>query len=422
MLKVDVPASLIGGDVAEGFGPVADAFRANFVERGEIGAACAVYVDGKPVVDLWGGYRDGVKRLPWERDTLVPMFSTTKGVSSVALAHAHARGLLDYDATVASYWPEFAAGGKSEITVRQLLSHQAGLAVVDVPMDLEVLADPDKVAAAIEGQVPAWPAGTRHGYHGISLGWYEGELLRRVDPQHRTIGRYFAQEVAAPLDAVFHIGVPAEVPAERIATIHGYKPIEMVLHLRELPPRFVAAFMNPRSATAKAFGNPRVLGVLDNYNRREVLAVESPASNGTGEARGVARVYSALSCGGQDLGIGPETLSQLEDAATPPTHGLRDEILHVDTSFSLGYIKPFPSLRFGGGQWRAFGTPGAGGSFGFADPEYRVGFCYAMNRSGFRLWDDERERSIRDALYQVLGGPHQRPDGSARRARVEAAS
>ena len=410
VLKVDVPAGLLGGDVAEGFGPVTDAFRANFAAGTEVGAACAVYVDGELVADLWGGYRDGLTLLPWQRDTMVPMFSTTKGVSSVALAHAHARGLIDYDSTVASYWPEFGAAGKSKITVRQLLSHQAGLAVTDVPMDLDVLADPDRVAAAVDGQAPAWPAGTRHGYHGISLGWYESELLRRVDPQHRTIGRYFAEEVAAPLNAVFHIGLPAEVPAERIATIHGYKPVEMLLHLRELPPRFVAAFLNPRSATARAFSNPRLLGVLDNYNRRDVLAVESPASNGTGEARGVARIYSALACGGQDLGIGRETLSQLESAAAHPSEGLRDEILHVDTSFSLGYIKPFPSFRFGGSQWRAFGTPGAGGSFGFADPEHRVGFCYAMNRSGFRLWDDERERSIRDALYQVLGGPPQRPD------------
>lgn len=410
VLKVDVPPELVSGDVAEGFGPVADAFRANFAAGTEVGAACAVFVDGKPVVDLWAGYRDGVAKVPWSRDTVVPMFSTTKGVSSVALAHAHSRGLLDYDATVASYWPEFGAAGKSEITVRQLLSHQAGLAVIDVPMDLEVLADPDRVAAAIDGQTPAWSPGTRHGYHGISLGWYEGELIRRIDPQHRTIGHYFAEEVAAALDVTFHIGVPDDVPSERIATIHGYPPAEMLLHLRELPPRFVLAFMNPRSATAKAFGNPRILGVLDNYNRRDVLAVESPASNGTGEARAVARVYSALACGGDDLGIGPATLAQLEGAATPPAHGLRDQILHVDSAFSLGYIKPFPSFRFGGSQWRAYGTPGAGGSFGFADPEHRVGFCYAMNRSGFRLWDDERERSIRDALYRVLGGPPQRPD------------
>ena len=392
---------------------VGELIRQQVTEGRQIGVQVCAYQDGKVVVDDCAGAMGPGDSRPVQPDSLFCSFSTTKGVSSVALAHAHSRGLLDYDAAVASYWPEFGAAGKGTITVRQLLSHQAGLAVTDVPMDLDVLADPDRVAAAIDCQTPAWPAGSRHGYHGISLGWYESELLRRVDPQRRTIGGYFADEIATPLDADFHIGLPDEVPAERLATIHGYKPAEMVLHLRELPPRFVRAFLDPRSATAKAFGNPRLLGVLDNYNRRDVLAVESPASNGTGQARAVARIYSALACGGGDLGIGPETLSQLEQPATPPTEGLHDEILHVDTAFSLGYVKPFPSFRFGGSQWRAFGTPGAGGSFGFADPEHRVGFCYAMNRSGFRLWDDERERSIRDALYRVLGGPPQRPDPPA---------
>lgn len=410
VLSVDVPPELVEGDVAEGFGPVADAFRANFAAGAEVGAACAIEVDGRPVVDLWGGYADGEDRRPWRRDTMVTVFSTTKGVSSVALAQAHSRGLLDHDATVASYWPEFGSAGKGEITVRQLLSHQAGLAVVDAPMDLDDLADPDRVAAAIDGQRPGWEPGTRHGYHGISLGWYEGELLRRVDPQHRTIGRWFADEVAAPLGVDFHIGVPDEVPEERIARIHGYTPPEMLLHLRELPPRFVLAFLNPRSATYRAFGNPRMLGVIDNYNRRDVRAIEAPASNGTGEARAVARIYSALACGGGELGVSGETLAELEQPAEPPTGGLRDLILHIDTAYSLGYIKPFPAFRFGGSQWRAFGTPGAGGSFGFADPEHRVGFCYAMNRSGFRLLDDPREVAIRDALYRVLGGPPQQPD------------
>lgn len=204
--------------------------------------------------------------------------------------------------------------------------------------------------------------------------------------------------------------MPDSVPDDRIARIHGYKPVEMLLHLRELPPRFVLAFLNPRSATARAFGNPKLLGVLDNYNRRDVQAIEAPASNGTGEARAVARIYSALATGGDDLGVGAATLAALERPATPPREGLHDAILKIDTAFSLGYIKPFPAFRFGGSQWRAFGTPGAGGSFGFADPEHRVGFCYAMNRSGFRLLDDPREVALRDALYRVLGGPPQRPD------------
>src|SRR5262245_9578272 len=224
VLKVDVPSELIKGDVDEGYGPVFAQFRRNFAERGEIGAACAVYKDGVKVVDLWGGYRNGLTRTPWSPDTLVTMFSTTKGVSSLAVALAHSRGLLDYDEPVATYWPEFASGGKESVTVRQLLSHQAGLAAIDQPLSIADLADLDVVAGALARQVPAWTPGTRQGYHGISLGWYEGELLRRVDPAGRSLGRFFADEVAGPLGLEFHIGLPDTVDPDRVARIHGYHP------------------------------------------------------------------------------------------------------------------------------------------------------------------------------------------------------
>ena len=159
-------------------------------------------------MDLWGGYADGVTKRPWREDTIVTVMSTTKGVSSMALAVAHSRGLLDYDERVATYWPEFAANGKQDVTVRQLLSHQAGLPVIDTPLDLETLADLDALGRIIGAQAPKWEPGTRHGYHGISLGWYESELLRRVDPQHRSIGRYFAEEVAAPLGSTSSSACP----------------------------------------------------------------------------------------------------------------------------------------------------------------------------------------------------------------------
>ncbi|MFD0519860.1 serine hydrolase domain-containing protein [Paractinoplanes durhamensis] len=221
MVKVAVAPELIHGDVDEGYGPVADAFRRNFAERGEIGAACTVYRGGRKVVDLWGGYRDGVKRLPWQADTVVVMYSTTKGVSSLALALAHSRGLLDYDERVAAYWPEFGWRGKGGITVRQLLSHQAGLPIVDVPLTVADLGDLDFMAAALAIQRPLWAAGTRHGYHTITLGWYESELLRRVDPGGRSIGRYFADEIAGPLGLSFYIGLPDDFDMARRATIHG---------------------------------------------------------------------------------------------------------------------------------------------------------------------------------------------------------
>jgi CubicO group peptidase (beta-lactamase class C family) len=411
MLKVSVPAELVHGDVDEGYGPVADAFRRNFAERGEIGASVAVFRDGAKVVDLWGGYRDGIERWPWERDTLVNVFSTTKGISSIALAVAHSRGLFDHDEPVATYWPEFAAHGKQHVTVRQLLSHQAGLAAIDRPLDLDTLADLDLLADALAEQAPAWQPGVRHGYHGVTLGWYEGELLRRVDPDRRSLGRFFADEVAAPLGIDCHIGVLDDLDASRFATVHGFQPAEMLLHMHELPPRFVLAFLNPRSLTGRAFGNPKLLGVTGNYNRPDVRRLEIPAANCHSNARSVAAAYGEVATGGERLGLTSQTLAALTEPARPPTAGRRDTVLHVDTTYSLGYMKPFPRFRFGTSAGRAFGTPGAGGSFGFADPEASIGFAYVMNRTGFRLWDDPREVALRQALYRdVLGEASQHPD------------
>ena len=411
VLKVSVPPELVRGDVDEGYGPVADAFRRNFAERGEVGGACAVYRDGRKVVDLWGGYRNGHTREPWQEDTLVTVFSSTKGVSGLAIAVAHSRGWLDYDATVATYWPEFARNGKAAVTVRQLLSHQAGLAAIDRPLSLADLADLDVVADALADQRPAWPPGTRHGYHGISLGWYEGELIRRVNPSGRSLGRFFAEEIAGQLGIDFYIGVPDGVDERRFAIVHGYKPAELLLHLGTMPRGFVFGFLNPRSVTARSFANPKALAVTGNYNRPEVRRLEIPAANGTGEARAIARAYADAAAGGPALGLTPATLDALTRPAEPPSGGLADVVLHVDSVFSLGYVKPFPRFRFGAAGDQAFGTPGAGGSFGFADPETRVGFAYAMNRVGFHLWDDPRELALREALYRdVLGERSQRPD------------
>lgn len=409
VLTAKVPSGLIHGDVDVGYGSVADAFRQNFADRGEIGAAVTVYRDGRPVVDLWGGYRDGPSRAAWTEHTVVTMFSTSKGVAAVALALAHSRGIVDYDEPVATYWPEFAQAGKGAVTVRQLLSHQAGLAVIDRPLSLADLGELDVVAGALAAQRPAWSPGSRHGYHGLSLGWYEGELLRRVDPQHRSLGAFFREEVAEPLGLRFGFGM-TEVPEDR-ATIHGWKPAEMLLHLREMPPAFVFAFLNPRSQSAKAFGNPKVLGIIDHYNRLDVLRAEIPAANGTGEVRAVAQLYGELATGAPTLALDPDTLAALSHPAQHPKGGLRDVVLRVDTTYSLGYVKPFPSFRYGSSANSAFGTTGTGGSFGFADPDTGVGFAYAMNRTGFRLWDDPREFALREALYvDVLGERSQRPD------------
>ena len=390
----------IGGRVAPGFEAVRVAFEENFRSRSEIGATVAVVVGNELVVDLWGGMADPTRNRPWREDTLVNMFSTTKGMSALAVAHAHSRGLFDYDEKVAAYWPEFAANGKEDVTVRTLLSHQAGLCAIDTAMNVATLASAEAVAAAIGPQKPAWTPGERHGYHGITLGWYESELIRRTDPRARTMGRYFADEIATPLGLDFHIGLPDDVPDERLARIMGdWYRTKMVFNIRTMPSEFVRDFLNPRSITARAFANPKVLGRPLRYNDRDLRRIELPASNGTGTARSVALAYGEFASGGRRLEIDPKTMASLHDPAASPTDGRFDEVLRMDTTFSLGCCKPWSGFDFGSSH--AFGTPGAGGSMGFADPELGMGFCYAMNRMGFYLFDDPRETALRDAATQA---------------------
>jgi CubicO group peptidase (beta-lactamase class C family) len=392
-------AGIAHGTVAPGFEPVRDVFLENFRKRDEIGAACAVYLRGEKVVDLWGGVRDVATGAPWEEDTMVIVFSSTKGMSALALAVAHSRGLFEYDERVATYWPEFAANGKADVTVRQLLGHQAGLCAVDTRFDAKSLADLDHVAAALAAQKPAWEPGDKHGYHAVSLGWYEGELIRRVDPKKRSLGRYFHDEIAAPLGIEFYIGLPPKV-APRVARIKAFHPLELLLHMHTLPPRFVLSMVDRSSLTSRAFNNPRLKNPAG-LDRPEYLAVEMPASNGVGEARAIARAYSCFAEGGAELGITKETMQALTQPGKAPASGSHDHVLRVDTCFSVGMLKPSAMSRFGTSQ-TAFGTPGAGGSFGFADPDIGLGFGYVMNRMGFYLADDPREKALRDATYRSV--------------------
>lgn len=193
----------IFGHAGPGFEGVADAFAENFVSRNELGAACSMFVDGAKVVDLWGGVRNRKTGERWERDTMVIVWSATKGMSGLAIALAVSRGLLDYDERVSVYWPEFAQQGKEAITVRQLISHQAGLFALDTPVDKTLLADLDRLAVILAQQQPAWPPGQRQAYSMLSLGFYESELIRRVDPLHRSLGQFFQEEIASPLGLDF---------------------------------------------------------------------------------------------------------------------------------------------------------------------------------------------------------------------------
>jgi CubicO group peptidase (beta-lactamase class C family) len=375
-------------------------FARNLASRGEVGAACAAYHRGRPVVDLWGGARDRPGGRPWSEDTLVMVYSTSKGVAAATVALAHSRGWLDYDAEVAGYWPEFAQNGKGRITVRQLLSHQAGLCALDERLDAVKLRDFDALADILARQKPAWAPGTRQGYHALSLGWYESALLRRVDPKHRPLGRIFAEEIAEPLGLEFYFGLPDHVDAARVASIRGSGAVGAILHPQGMPKAMLAAFLRPSSLTARVFGNPRLRSAAG-LDAPEYRVAEIPAGGGIGLVRSVASLYSDLATGGRGIGLSPETLSALTAAPRRPTQGHRDLVLHTDAAFALGFSRPTAGFRFGSSD-RAFGHPGAGGSFAFADPDLELSFAYAPNRLGHHLRDDPREKALRDTVYGCL--------------------
>jgi CubicO group peptidase (beta-lactamase class C family) len=385
---------LVAGHVAAGFEEVRVEFERNFSQRGEIGGAVAAYWRGEKVVDLWGGRRIPDGDEPWEEDTMVLVNSTTKGLSAMTLALANARGWLDYEAPVASYWLEFAQNGKAAITVRQLLGHEAGLVLLDEKLTLEKLRDLDYLARVLARQKPAWAPGTRHGYHTVTLGLYMQELIRRVDPEHRSLGRFFHEEIARPLGLEVHIGLPPEIPADRLATLRTLSPARGLLALLYTPPAITLRMVTPGSLLRRSF-----VGVAEDPNDRRYLEVEVPAGNGVGTARAIARAYSAFAEGGAELGITPQTFARVTEP--PVVTRPRDEVLGVPSYFSLGFLRPGPEVAFGSSP-RAFGAPGAGGSFAFADPDARLGYAYVMNGMDFYLEDDPREKPLRDAVQRAI--------------------
>jgi CubicO group peptidase (beta-lactamase class C family) len=390
------------GWVAAGFEAVDAAFRENFSRRGEVGAACAAYHRGQKVVDLWGGYRDPATRAPWEEDTLGCVFSVTKGLGAMACAVAHSRGLLDYEERVAAYWPEFAQHGKGQITVRQLLAHQAGLCAIDEPVDLQTMQEPEALAAILARQRPAWAPGARHGYHMWSIGWYMSELIRRVDPQYRTLGQFFQDEIAKPLDLACHIGLPPAIPESQVATIVPVGPLRGWRAIARYP--YLRRALNPlrrTSITSRTVWNPRSLTQHANMNRRAFQAVEIPSENGIGQARSLAHAYSVFATGGEELHLAPETIAALTAPAAPPPAGWHDEVMLADNAFCLGFNKPFHGFPFGSSD-AAFGFAGASGAFAFADPDAGVGYAYVRNQMDIHGPGDPREVAVREALTRCV--------------------
>jgi CubicO group peptidase (beta-lactamase class C family) len=387
----------VEGHVSRGFEAVREAFADNLARRGELGGACCAYYRGEKVVDLWGGIRNKETGEPWEQDTMVLVWSASKGLSAMPLAIAHSRGWLDYEERVATYWPEFAQQGKGTITVRQLLAHQAGLFAFDEPVDPSVVADLDRLAIVLARQKPAWEPGTRQAYHAISLGFYEGELMRRVDPRHRSLGQFFQDEIATPLALDVYIRLPEEIPNARLASLAPPSQVDML----RMPPRLILDALNYRSVVYRALlSNPGCDFVRDK-NRVYIRNVEVPSGGVVGTARGIARAYGVFASGGRELNLRPATLDLLAAAAIPPASGVfYDDFFRGNIQFSLGFFKTGGVWRFGGA--RSFGAPGSGGALGFADPDAGIGYAYVTSQMGTALTGDPRDVALRDALYAAL--------------------
>ncbi|HEY1013400.1 MAG TPA: serine hydrolase domain-containing protein [Herpetosiphonaceae bacterium] len=408
----------IQGHVEEGWGTVADVFRANFAEQpggspGETGAACCVYVDGRPVVDVWGGYADREADRLWEQPTISAVASTTKGATALCAHLLVQRGLLDLDAPVTTYWPEFGQAGKGRLPVRWLLSHQAGLPCVDGPLTFAQVCDWDPVIRALEVQRPEWEPGTEHVYHSVTFGYLVGEVVRRITG--RSLGTFFAEEVAAPLRLRAWIGLP-EAYEPHVATVEYAKPFtleEMIAGMVEnlgLPEETVVAWVNAVWGADSVQARAGVLGggldpASGYITSREWRACESPGANMFADARSLARMYAAMvsEVDGVRL-LTPETVARMTTVQTDTTrmHGLPPGLdLPANRSFnmSLGFWRSCPPMPWVGPG--SFGHPGSGGSVAFGDPEARVGFGYITNRWSFRI-GEPRASNLAAAVVACL--------------------
>jgi CubicO group peptidase (beta-lactamase class C family) len=381
----------IQGTVAEGFEGVREAFAANVAQRGERGAAFALYRDGRPVVDLWGGSADADSAddtgRPWTAGTAQVLRSATKGMSTAVVLLLVQQGLLDLDAPVGSYWPEFKAAGKEQVTVRQLMSHQAGLPALDLPLTVAQAADGTSGPQAVAAQRPFWEPGTAHGYSPHTFSWSVGELVRRVTG--RSAGTVLAEEVARPLGLELWLGLPA-AERQRVGRLGPVEPPAPAdgAGLRFRPRQDVAdAWADPGSLTRRAFGT-----VFPAPDENDPLwrAAELPGANGVGTARALARGYAALIGdvdGGRRL-LRPETLA----AATAEQASGPDRVLIARTRFGIGFMLHGPAAPMTSPA--AFGHPGRGGSLGFADPDLGIGFGYVTNGMQPTVTSDPRAQAL----------------------------
>ncbi|HJK92245.1 MAG TPA: serine hydrolase domain-containing protein [Polyangiaceae bacterium LLY-WYZ-15_(1-7)] len=410
----------IRGYVAPGFGPVADVFRDNFERRGELGASFCVLRDGERLIDIWAGLADPRRgrvdpetgeRLPprpWEEHTISTLFSATKGVAALALLALVDRGELDPDARVADYWPAFRDGAKAGITVRTLLNHRSGLLGFAKRVRIEDFAEqPERVRRAFERSEPVWPPGSQQGYHGVTFGVFAAELFRQAHAGEASLGRFLAEEIAGPLGAEVHIGLP-EALRSRVATMvpaptweRLTKAVPKLLFSPGLEGRTFRGALKPGSPGQIAFRDPADLGPtgLHNFNAPRVQRLELPWANGLGNARGLARLYGALARGGELDGV-----RVVREETVAPIHERQswaepDAVIRKPLGWSQGFIKEEP--RYFSPHREAFGHPGAGGTLGFCDPVARLGIGYVMNQMTHHV-RSPRAMALCDALYRCL--------------------
>ena len=379
---------LIDGWTAPGFEGAREAFAANFTRPGdyqEVGAALAAYHQGRLVVDLWGGHADRARTRSFRQDSLVNVWSATKGMVASACAMLVDAGAFTYDEPVARLWPEFAQGGKQAITVGQLLSHQSGLPGFNEPTTIEDQADWAACVGKLERQTPLWPPGAASSYHAMTYGWLAGEVVRRASG--RSVGRYLRDEIALRLNADLHIGLPRGLEG-RVAEIIGPASPADPAMLAALPPSAVMALTNPAQ-------DP------ESPNRRFWRAAEIPAANGHASALGLARLYAALVFGAVDgvTLVSESTLARMTAPAAPA--GRIDQFLGFADCWGMGVVLNTPGIY--GANPKAYGHSGWGGSFGCADPEAGVAIGYVCNRMGPELVGDPRTAGLCGAILQAAG-------------------
>ena len=372
----------VSGFVAPGYERVLETFRKNFDDHKEVGAACCVHVGGRIMVDLWGGLANPATGKPWEADTPVPIFSSTKGITAICVHRLVQTGTLDLDAPVVKYWPEFAAEGKASVLLRWVLSHRAGVPAVDQHFTLEDVLDWSAVVAAVAAQKLEWEPGTRHGYHARTYGWILGEVVRRVTG--KSLGRFFSDEIAGPLGLDCWIGLPEEIESKVASIVPPERSTNPAVRAA------VARLMGPTTLLGRTITKPDNLFAYDErWNTRPYHAAELPSTNGIGTARALSRMYAATI--GEIDGIRLLEPSTVGAACLEQSAGT-DAVLGSPTRYGVGF-----SLF---GPEGSFGSPGAGGSLGFADTTNRLAFGYVMNR--MHLTDNSRATALAQSVYQSL--------------------